>query len=111
MGFSLIHLRVEDILRYWAQNNIYQRSIEVRSYNHDFPWDVDVRRLNSIGSAALRLIAVPPIKLHLSQGSVEGVCFADGRHRICYQALEAAEFIPSIVKTKDAASIMHFIGG
>jgi hypothetical protein len=106
---ALVSVSVAAITSYWEKHDWYQRSELVTSYTHDFPWEVEPFRMSSLFSAAKESIELPPIKLSLSTGKVKGVCFPDGRHRICVASILGSVAIPAIVRKREVEEILKFL--
>ena len=101
-GYELIHISLPETIKYWSDNNWYQRSHNVTSYGHDLPFDGYVKNIKSLMSAVIKGASLPPVLLSYShEGNKPGICFPDGRHRITLFSIAGLLSIPAIIKSED----------
>ncbi|MEP8041617.1 hypothetical protein ABJY94_18485 [Vibrio parahaemolyticus] len=105
-GHSVVWVSPSALFRYWEQDNWYQRSKNVSSYNHELPFDGCGSRILSLVEAINKGIELPPIKLSIG---MKGICFPDGRHRIMLFTAIEQELIPALIEIEDEQALKSFM--
>lgn len=103
-----VTLDLKKVAAYMREHGWYQRSPTVASYDHDLPFDGEVKRIRSLIAHIKSGAALPPVQLYMAE--VGGICFPDGRHRITLLHAAGYETILAEVPASDVAEIQSTLG-
>jgi hypothetical protein len=98
------------IFAYWRDDGWYQRSPNVRSYDHDLPFDGQLARLAGIARMIKNDEPLPPVSISWGDGPRAGLCFPDGRHRIVLLASLGYSSIPAEIPVAEKPRILALVG-
>lgn len=104
--YTIILVSPKTLFRYWKEDNWYQRSEKVSSYNHDLPFDGCGKRIESLIRAVNKKVELPPIELTFGD---RGISFPDGRHRIMLFSAIGQGLIPAMVKKDSAEDLSKYL--
>jgi len=103
---SVVHL---DLAKVVADTNWYPRSPNVRSYDHDLPFNGAADRLRSLMQLVRAEGRLPPVAVYVP-GEQEFVCYPDGRHRVMLLYTAGYRSLPALVPSRNAEAVTRLVG-